>query len=106
MPRPDADPLAAQRPHALGDQIERLVPRRLAEGVVATRADEGMEQARRIADDLVGSLAAYAQEPLAVRVVGVAPHPEHAAVLDVDQHAAQRGMTVHRTHRPHGSQPG
>src|SRR6185369_5286232 len=42
---------------------------------------------------LCGMLAAYAQEPLAVRVVGVAPHPKHATVLDVDQHAAQRGRS-------------
>ena len=101
---PQADGLAPRRLHARRDQVERLVPRGAAPGVVgAMRSDEGRQQALRIADDLARRVAAHAEKAAAVRVVGIAPHADEPPILHVDEHAAQRGVAVHRTHRADGS---
>ncbi len=78
VPAPDAHRLAAGVAHARGDEVERLVPRRLAPGRVAARAHKRVEQALGIADDLARGLAADAEKALAIGVVGVAPHRDGA----------------------------
>ena len=85
--------------HRRHDAVERLVPRGAAEAVGAPVAEQRMQEARGIVDDLARRLPAHAQEALAVRI-GLVPRDAHQlAVAHLGQHAAQRRMAVHRTHR-------
>ena len=108
MPGPDAHRLATRRAHARGDEVERLVPRRLAPGVGPRRGERGPAGAAAagVADDLARGLAAHAEKALAVGIVGVAPHADEPAVLDLDQHAAEGRVAVHRAHRADDAQAG
>ena len=99
VPRPGADRRAPRRARALGDQIQRLVPRGAAQPVAASRAQQRHQQTARVADDLPRGLAADTQEAAAVRVVRVSADADEVPVLDLDQHPAQRGMAIHRAHR-------
>ena len=107
MAGPEPDRLAARGAHPRGDEVERLVPRRLSPRVgPAARAHQRVQQAVGVADDLARGLAALAEEALAVGVVGVAPQAHEAAVLHLDQHAAEGRVAVHRAHRADDAQAG
>ena len=58
-----------------------------------------MKQALGVADDLAGRVAADAEKATAVGILGIAADRFDPAVLDVDEHSAQRRMAIHRTHR-------
>ena len=97
--RPEPNRLAACRLHARRDQVERLIPRRSAPRVVrAPIADQRREEPLRIADDLPRRVAAHAEESPAVGVVLVAANADEPPTLDLDQHAAESRVTVHRAH--------
>ena len=100
VPRPEPDRLAAGLAHPAGNHVERLVPAGPAPGVLApARADERVEEPLRVVDDLARRLAPDAEEPSAVGVVRIAPHAQEPAVLDADQHPAERRVAVHGAHR-------
>jgi hypothetical protein len=74
---------------------------RTAPGIrAAIIANLGVQQSSRIAKDLVGASAAHAKETLTVRIVLVAADGLELAVFHLDQHSAERWMTVHGTHGP------
>src|SRR5439155_24701768 len=58
-----------------------------------------MKQPLGIADDLARRVAPDAEKATAVGIVGIAADRFDLAVLDVDEHSAQRRMAIHRTHR-------
>src|SRR5262249_32745345 len=99
VPRPRRDGFAADRAHARGDRVERFVPRGASPAVAPCRAKHWIEQPPRIVENLRRSLAADAQKAAAVGIVDVAGHARHAAIIDFDEHPAERGMAVHRAHR-------
>src|SRR5437773_880521 len=99
--RPESDRLASRRAHSPGDQVERLVPTGLAPLMLRpARADQRLQEAPRVADDLSRGLAPDAEKAAAVRVVGVPADLDETIVLDLDEHAAQGRMTAHRAHGP------
>src|SRR5215813_14475017 len=96
--RPQAHSLGSDRPHALHDEIQRLVPTHAAPGIRATIITNlGMQQSTRIAKNLVGGAAAHAKEALTVRIVLVAADGLQPAIFNLDQHSAERWMTIHGT---------
>ncbi len=97
LPKPDAVP--PDRAHTCRDLIESVVPESFRpKHLAACRADERGKQPAIIADDLMGGLAAHAQEALAVGVGFIACNRNEVPIIDRDGHAAQRRVTVHRAH--------
>src|SRR5436190_20198002 len=66
------------------------------------RADQRLQEAPRVADDLSRGLTPDAEKAAAVRVVGVPADPDETTVLDLDEHPAQGRMTAHRAHGSNG----
>src|SRR5207244_11128325 len=100
--RPRADGLAPDGAHLLHDPVQDLRPLGAPPCVLAPAcADERVEEATRVADDLARGLAADAQKAPAVGSVEIAPDAEEPPVLDLDEHAAQGGVAVHRAHGSH-----
>jgi hypothetical protein len=100
MPRPEPDGRRSCRAHRADDAVERLVPARAPERRVAAVADERVEEPLRVPDDLARRVTTHAEEAAAVRVLGIARDREETPVLHLDAHPAQRGVAVHRAHRP------
>ena len=105
--RPGPDRLPARRLHPLGAEVEGGVPGDAAPLIVAParprhRPNHRIKEPPRVADDLARGLAPDAEEPLAVRVVGVAAHTDEPALLHLHEHPAEGRMAVHRAHRADG----
>jgi hypothetical protein len=102
MSRPQAHSLGSDLPHALHDEIQRLIPTDASLGIrAAIIADLGVQQSSWIAEDLACCAAAHAKEALAVRVLLVAGDSLQPAAFHLDQQSAERWMTIHGTHGPH-----
>ncbi len=102
---PGAHRRGPDHPRPFRDGIEGVVPADLLPGAAARPSPQGMEEPARVVDDLARRMAADAEEPAAVGVVRIAPHAvDAAALVEVDQHPAQRRMAVHRTHGADGPQ--
>src|SRR5215475_4123789 len=70
MSCPQAHRLGSDRPHALHDEVQRLIPTHAAPGIgAAIITNLRVEQSSRIAKNLVGAAATYAKEALTVRIV-------------------------------------
>src|SRR5215510_11071358 len=101
MSCPQAYCLGADLPHALHDEIQRLIPAHAAPGIrAAIVTNLGVEQPSRIAKNLIGAAAAHAKEALTIRVVLVTADGLELAAFHFDQHSAERWMAVHGTHGP------
>src|SRR5262249_21342466 len=101
MSGPQAHSLGSDCPHALRDEVERLIPTRAAPGIrAAIITNLGVQQSSRIAKNLVGATAAHTQETLTVRIVLVTTYSLELTSFQFDQHSAVRWMTIHGTHGP------
>jgi len=96
---PDCGRLWRSLGDAGDDAIECLVPSCSAEFITAPIANERMEHSSGIADDFSRRLPSDAKETTAIRIGFVAFDTYELASAHLGQHAAQRRMTVHRTHR-------
>ena len=104
VPAPRSDGGGTGGARAPGDAVERVVPGGALPRSAARGAPERMEKALRIADDLARGVAADAEKAAAVGVFGIAADGRDASVFQIDQHPAERRMTVHRTHGADGAQ--
>src|SRR5206468_6430223 len=75
------------------------LPARLTPRSATLRADYRVEQAPGVAQDLSGGLPTHAQEALAVRILLVAAGSDNPPIFELDEHPAERRVTVHRAHR-------
>src|SRR6516165_362468 len=101
MPGPSSHRFAPNGVHRFDNAVERLIPACLAPGAArAALPDHGMEHSIRVADDLARCVSADAQKALAVRILLVTADRDDASVFDLDEHAAQGRVAIHRTHRP------
>src|SRR5262245_14377595 len=98
---PKTHSLGSDRPHALHDEIQRLIPTCAAPGIrAAIITNLGVQQSFRIAKNLVGATPAHAKEALTVRIALVTADGLELATFHLDQHSAKRWMTIHGTHGP------
>src|SRR5262249_10366889 len=102
VPRPGTHRFTAHGTHRLDDAVERFIPSGAAPAVGPSCPHQRVQQALRIVEDLQRGPAPDAQKPLAIGVALVAGDFVYSPVLHMDEHAAERWVAVHRTHRPHG----
>src|SRR5262245_13056923 len=92
MSCPQTHSLGADCPHALHNEIQRLISSHAAPG------NRGLGvQSCWIAKNLAGAAAAHAKDALTVRI-GPTTDCLELAAFHLDQHSAKRRMTIHGTH--------
>ncbi len=97
---PETHRLSPHAAHVPGDQVQGLVPAGIAPAVrAASLADQRRQKPGGIADDLVRGLTPHAEPAAAIGVALVAGDRNQFPAIDLDLHPAERGMTVHWTHR-------
>ena len=97
MSRPKAYGLGSNCPHALHDEIQRLITTCAAPVVrAAIFTNLGVQQSPGLAENLVGAAATHAKEALTVGILLVTADGLELAAFNLDQHSAK----IHGTHGP------